>query len=199
MHTLFQAAIRWELLERNPIDLVRQSRRRLKAPRVLTPLEFKTLLGQLNEPYKTMVITIACLGLRVSELLGLRWGDIDFENLTLKIQRSFVQGEIYETKTEASESVLPLDANLANMLLAHTAQGPFASDSDYLFAGDSGKPRWPHTMLANYLKPAAANADIGSIGWHTFRHTYSTLLYGACNLYHFVPVVNSLLQPSPSE
>ena len=49
-----------------------------------------------------MVITIACLGLRVCELLGLQWGDIDFENLTLKVQRSFVKGEIYPTKTEAS-------------------------------------------------------------------------------------------------
>jgi hypothetical protein len=37
MHTLFQAAIRWELVERNPVDLARQSRKRLKAPRVLTP------------------------------------------------------------------------------------------------------------------------------------------------------------------
>ena len=74
MHTLFQVAIRWEMLERNPIDLVRQSRKRLKVPRVLTPAEFKALLGQLSEPHKTMVITVACLGLRVCELLGLQWG-----------------------------------------------------------------------------------------------------------------------------
>jgi integrase len=177
MHTLYQAAIRWEMVERNPVDLVRQSRRRLKAPRVLTPAEFKALLGKLSEPYKTMVITIACLGLRVSELLGLRWGDIDFENLTVRIQRSFVQGEIYSTKTEASESALPLDANLADAILAHRVQAAYASDSDYVFAGDSGKPRWPDSMLADYLKPAAVSAGIGNIGWHTFRHTYSTLLH----------------------
>lgn len=73
MHTLYQAALRWELVERNPIDLVRQSRKRLKTPRVLTPEEFKALLAELSEPYKTMVITIACLGLRVCELLGLQW------------------------------------------------------------------------------------------------------------------------------
>jgi len=61
----------------------------------------------------TMVITIACLGLRVCELLGLQWGDIDFEKLTVKVQRSFVEGEIYPTKTEASASELPLDPDLA--------------------------------------------------------------------------------------
>ena len=85
MHTLFQAALRWEIVERNPIDLVRQSRKRMKTPRTLTPAEFKTLLASLNGPYKTMVITVACLGLRVCEMLGLQWGDLDPDNLTVKI------------------------------------------------------------------------------------------------------------------
>ena len=105
------------------------------------------------------------------------WGDVDFQNLTIKIQRSFVQGEIYSTKTEASESALPLDPTLADALLDHKARTVYSSDSDYVFAGGSGKPRWAHTMLADYLKPAAARAKIGSIGWHTFRHTNSTLLH----------------------
>lgn len=50
-------------------------------------------------------------------------------------------------------------------------------DSDFVFAGDTGRPRWPDSILADYLKPAAAKAEIGKIGWHTFRHTYSTLLH----------------------
>jgi integrase len=177
MHTLYQAALRWEMVERNPIDLVHQSRKRLKTPRVLTPEEFKALLTELSEPYKTMVITIACLGLRVCELLGLQWGDADFEDLTVKVRRSFVEGEIYPTKTEASASELPLDPDLAETLLAHKARAEYVGSSDFVFAGASGKPRWPDIMLADYIKPAAARAGIGKIGWHTFRHTYSTLLH----------------------
>jgi integrase len=177
MHTLFQAAIRWEIVERNPIDLVRQSAKRLKVPRILRPDQFKALLGKLSEPYKTMVITVACLGLRVSELLGLQWGDVDFENLTVRIQRSVVEGEVNDTKTEASEGVLPLDPDLAEALLAHKACSVYVAGSDFVFAGDSGKPRWKDCLLADYLKPAAAKAGIGNIGWHTFRHTYSTLLH----------------------
>lgn len=177
MHTLFQAAIRWEMTGRNAIDLVRQSRKRLKTPRILTPAEFKRLLAELADPYRVMVITIACLGLRVSEMLGLQWADLGFENLTVKIQRSVVEGEVNETKTEGSESALPLDRDLAEVLLAHRAQSPHAADSDYVFAGAAGKPRWPDGILADYLKPAATKAGIGNIGWHTFRHTYSTLLH----------------------
>jgi integrase len=177
MHTLFQAAIRWEMTERNPIDLVRQSRKRLKTPRVLTPLEFQALLAQLAEPYRTMVITIACLGLRVCELIGLQWVDIDFENLTVTIQRSVVEGEVNPTKNEASEGTLPLDPELATVLLDHRRRVTHVVDTDFLFAGDTGKPRWPDSILADHLKPAAARAGIGKIGWHTFRHTYSSLLH----------------------
>jgi integrase len=177
LHVLFQTAIRLELLERNPISLVRQSRKRLKTPRALTPIEFKQLLAQLSEPYKSMVITVACLGLRVCELLGLQWGDIDFESLTVRIQRSVVEGEVNETKTEASESTLPLDPDLAECLLAHKVSSNYKAGWDYAFAGPSGKPPWPDGLLTDHLKPAAKAAGIGNIGWHTFRHTYATLAH----------------------
>jgi integrase len=117
------------------------------------------------------------LGLRVCELLGLQWGDIDFENFTVKIQRGIVEGEANETKTEASEGTLPLDPELAECLLAHKTGSPYKGNSDYVFAGTTGKPPWPDGLLTDHLKPAAAKAGIGGIGWHTFRHTYSTLLH----------------------
>jgi len=176
-HILFQAALRWKMVEQNPISLVRQSQKRLKTPRALTPVEFKALLAVLREPFKTMVITIACLGLRVCELLALQWDDIDFGNLTVKIQRSIVGGEINPTKTEASESSLPLDPDLAEALLQHRARVVYSGASDYVFAGATGKPPWKDSILADHLKPAATKAGIGNIGWHTFRHTYSTLLH----------------------
>lgn len=177
MHTLFQCALRWKLAESNPITLVRQSRKRLKTPRALTPEEFKALLPQLAEPYRTMVLTCACLGLRVSELLGLQWGDLDFSDMTLRIQRSLVEGAVFDTKTESSEGTLPLDPALAAALREHKARSLYVAQSDFVFSGESGKPRWKDCILADYLKPAALRAGIGKIGWHTFRHTYSTLLH----------------------
>jgi len=177
MHALFNQAVRWEILERNPITLVRQSHKRLKSHPVLTPGGFKALLTKLEEPYRTMVVTIACLGLRVSELLALQWGDIDFENLTVRIQRSVVTGEVNSTKTDASEANLPLDPDLAVVLLKHKERATYKADSDYVFAGDSGKPRWAGILLTDHIKPAAVKAGIGKVGWHAFRHTYSSLLH----------------------
>lgn len=119
MHILYEVGCLWEMVNQNPISRVRQSRKRLSKPRVLSPVEFRALLEKLVEPYKTMVVIIACLGLRVSELLGLQWGDIDFENLVVTIQRSCSEGEICQTKNTSSEGTLPLDPDLAEVLLRH--------------------------------------------------------------------------------
>ena len=81
------------------------------------------------------------------------------------------------TKTEASEALLPLDPDLAVMLLNHKERSVYMADSDFVFAGASGRPRWPDVMLADHIKPAPVAAGIGNISWHTFRHSYSTLLH----------------------
>jgi len=173
-HVLFQCAMRWELTDRNPITLVRQSMARRAIPRVLTPAEFRALLKELEEPYKTMVLTAGCLGLRASEIMGLQWGDLDWDNLTVFIRRSATGKHIYETKTEGSSKPVPLDPNLAEALLAHRERSPYKGPTDFVFAGESGQPRWRGILLTDHIRPAAEKAGIGKIGWHTFRHTFST-------------------------
>jgi integrase len=103
--------------------------------------------------------------------------NIDFNDLTVKSQRSVVGGDVNPTKTEVSESALPLDPDLAEAFLRHRARVVYSGDSDYVFAGATGKPPWKDGVLADRLKPAATKAGIGNIGWRTFRYTYSTLLH----------------------
>ena len=177
MHGLFQAAMLWEMIDKNPISLVRQSCKRLKTPRRLTPAEIRRLVAQLEEPYRTMVLTVACLGLRAGELTSLQWGDLDFLNSTVKVERSVVQGEINLTKTPRSEDILPLDLALGELLKAHRLRSVHLEPTDFVFAGQSGRFRWSNQITKDYIKPAAARAGIrGPIGWPTFRHSYSTLL-----------------------
>jgi integrase len=47
----------------------------------------------------------------------------------------------------------------------------YIADSDFVFAGGSGKPRWQAMMLKDYIRPADRDG-IGKVGWDTFRHTY---------------------------
>lgn len=177
MHLLFNCAIRWDLSDRNPINLVRQSTRRTRVPRVLTAEEFGLLLTELQEPYGTMVLIAGCLGLRISEILGLQWRDIDCQELVIWIQRSVVGGRVYGTKTEASRKPMPMDPKIAEALLTIRRSSAYTSPHDFIFAGSTGKPRWNGIMLTDHLKPAALRAGIGVVGWHTFRHTFSSLLH----------------------
>ena len=177
MHLLFNCAIRWELIDKNPVELVRQSTRRARVPRVLTPEEFRKLLAELEEPYRTMVLIAGSLGLRVSEILGLRWGDINWDSLTILVQRSVVHGKVYGTKTEASRKPMPIDPQIAEALLTYRRQAIYVKQGDYIFAGDNGNPRWGGIMLTDHIKPAAVRAGIGKVGWHTFRHTFSSILH----------------------
>ena len=115
-HLAYEHARRWELTDRNPIDLVRQRGGRRCIPRVLTPGEIRLLLAQLAEPYHTMVLVAACLGLRASEIVGLQWQDFNWEDLTVLIRRGVVNGRSGDTKTEASQKSLPIDPRLARSL-----------------------------------------------------------------------------------
>ena len=121
----------------------------------------------------------ACLGLRVSEIIGLQWGDFDWDKQTVLVQRSVVQCQVGETKTEGSCRPLPVDPGLAAGLLDLRKCSSFTGATDWVFANDAGRPRWQETILERQLKPAALRAGIGKIGWHTFRHTYSTMLRSA--------------------
>src|SRR2546427_330213 len=107
-----------EWTEKNPITSVRQSAKRQKAPDVLTPEEIMAFLKELPDPLRTMIELNAFTGLRRGELIGLRWQDVDFENLVLHIRRSVVAMVEGAPKTEASLKDVPLDAQTAESLWA---------------------------------------------------------------------------------
>jgi len=184
MHILFNWAMKWELIDldkMNPMNLVRVegSSKRLRQPKALTIKEFRLLMKQLGEPIRTMCIVAACLGLRASEVAGLQWGDFDWRDREVHIQRGFVIGHVDEVKTTNSNRSLPVHRALASLLREYKREtAPNASDTAWLFPSPygTGRPRWPWTIQRTHLLPAGMRAGLGRIGWHTFRHSYSTLL-----------------------
>jgi integrase len=120
MSVLFNHAIRQEWLEqgRNPILLVRQSAKRQTVPEYLDPEELRALLVQLDRRFRAMVFLDAATGLRRSELLALKWQDVDFDNLQINVQRSIYMNLVGNCKTEASRKPVPMDPILASELWA---------------------------------------------------------------------------------
>jgi integrase len=82
-------------------------------------------------------------------------------------------------RSSKNTSNLPINPNLTAHLRKLHERSADRAPGDWVFANESGSPRWQETVLRRQLKPAASRAGIGKIGWHTFRHTYSTLLRGA--------------------
>jgi integrase len=111
--------------QRNPMELVtiKGATKRIKKTRSLTVEEFQKLLKELEEPFRTMALVCACLGLRISECLALRWSDVDWLNGTLCVERGIVHQVVDDVKTpELWSAVVQLVASHESAYLEHCRQ-----------------------------------------------------------------------------
>jgi hypothetical protein len=122
MSAIYSHAIRWEFFGRNPIASVRQTAKRRCEPEVLTIDELKALLSELEGIYRTMVYTAGVTGCRVSEVAGLRWQDCCFEAGEIRLRQGWVRTHETEMKTEASKKPVPLESDLAEVLMNWRAE-----------------------------------------------------------------------------
>jgi integrase len=147
---------------------------------VLTPGEIKTLLDGLEIREKTLVFIAASTGIRQSELFALKWSDIDLSAGTMNVARSIVHGFVGPCKTESSQKPVPIHPLVVATLDKWRSQSSYRRPDDWVFASRHSQgrlPYWGQAILRQYLRPAARELGIEKrFGWHTFRHTYSTLL-----------------------
>lgn len=121
MRRLFELATLWEYLSierRNPVDVIKIKgvTKRAKEPVVISHEQFRAIVPKLPAHVNMVAVISACLGLRVSETLGLRWSDIDLEGKMISIRTSAYRGAIEDTKTLSSNADLPLDPRLETLL-----------------------------------------------------------------------------------
>jgi len=177
-HMLFERAMLWGLLDlqRNPIELIKLkgTSRRLARPYTITPEKFQELIAILEEPYRTMVTFAICTGLRVSEVLALRWEHIDFAAGVILVQQGVVSGRIGKVKTEASQDEIPIDPAFASVLLARLGA---KEQRGLVFPSHvTGRSYHAGILQQKILRPKGEEIGIPKLGWHTFRHTYRSLL-----------------------
>lgn len=188
MSAIFRHGMRYEFLPRieeaNPMKYVRQSGKRQHIPLVLEVGQFQELFAALQQRERTMVLLDCGSGLRRGELIGLKWNDIDLAKKQMNVTRSVVKMVAGDVKTEASRKAVPLDDFMIEELLAWYQITPYKRPEDRVFASNSlragmkrdKQPYWPSTIMRYFIQPVARRLGIGNINWHTFRHTYSTLL-----------------------
>jgi integrase len=147
---------------------------------VLLPAEIKALVNCLGLRERTLVLIAASTGLRQSEIFGLKWGDIDFAQRAMSVTRSIVYGVVGPCKSESSQKPVPLHSAVAQALMDWKRSSVYKKTDDWVFASRrhrGRKPIWGQAVLRRYIRPVALRVGIQKqFGWHTFRHTYSTLL-----------------------
>lgn len=167
---------------RNPMELVsvKGATHRVRKPRSLSAEQFQSLLGQFNtdECFRTFVLLAVSFGLRISEVLGLKWKDVDWLGKTLTIERGVVKQIVDDVKTSHSARTMVIADELLDALNQWRRATQFSAPEDWIFASPAKLGRLPlsYTFVWETLSDAATKAGIGHVSSHTFRHTHRTWL-----------------------
>jgi len=130
---------------------------------------------------RTLVLVAAGTGMRMSELLGLQWGDTDFAGKKIVLNQTWVYGRIENGKTEESREPVVLGERTTEFLREWHRQTPYAGKGDWVFASNKLRGKRPISgcqFVKDYIRPprfvehGLIDADYaGRAGLHAFRQT----------------------------
>jgi integrase len=139
-----------------------------RKPLVLTIKQYQAFAGQLSDLHRTMVVAAMCSGMRVSEVLGLRWDQLDLANGLISIQPRVANGAMVHT--EGREGPLPMDPLLLESLLEWRKK---TSGAGLVFPSHiTGRCYYAGPIQQDYFRPAARKLGLVGLCWHTFPHSY---------------------------
>lgn len=179
MSKIFALANQWGYYNwDNPaISVKLPEKQPVREKHILQPGQIATLIGALKEPVRTMVLLGVLTGLRIGEILGLTWKNVDFTAAEIKVEQAYYRGLLGTPKTKRSRRTVPLPQLLALALLRLKAQGGHTQNGEagLVFRTRHGTPHSDSNLLHCHLKPAGRKLGIPWLNWHTLRRTHATL------------------------
>ncbi len=168
-------AVEWGYIEANPVRMTRLPRRRRTYSKVvLTPVQLRLLVPSLPEPSRSLVLLLVLTGMRIGELLALRWRNVDLVTGLLSVEETVYDGHFDEPKSKSSVRLVPL-GRLAVALLGERRKQGFKDASSLVFSSRKATTLDRRTLLSRQLKPAAQAVGLGNVTWHLLRHSNATL------------------------
>lgn len=208
LHAMLQKAVYWQLILSNPAERVQPPKTRKPKRRYYDDEQSKALVSNLMEltedqiKYKVAILLTLFTGVRLGELMGLEWDDINFKDGIVCVNRSSQylaeKGVFTKTpKTESSIREVGIPDFVVSLLeeykLWYDNQKEFCGelwiDSNRLFVQADGKPMHPSTISKWFVK-FVEQIGLPVINFHGLRHTNATLLI-AQNIE--VPIVSARL------
>jgi integrase len=188
LHRGLGQAVRWNKVARNAAALVDPPRRERRDMSTLTAEQVRRLLEVSTIRDRPFYLLAVSTGMRLGELLALRWADVDLRMASLRVVRTVrkVSGEGWvfgAPKTQRSMRRIELSEDVVEALSAHkVAQveerwraGQLWQDNDLVFPGITGRPRQGSHILRDFY-PTLERAELPRVRFHDLRHTAATLM-----------------------
>ena len=188
-------AVRGELLTVNPCNLLRLPPKETSRAQFYTSEQLNALLTAVKEePLYPLIRTAVVYGLRRSELLGLKWDSLDFENDTLAIRHTVVK--VYstvakdKTKTKSSYRSFPLPPEMRDLFLSLRADqernrrlmGKDYVQTDYVFCWPDGRP-FTSDYVSHRFSQLLKKYGLPHIRFHDLRHSCASFFINqGCDL-----------------
>ena len=194
LRAMLHKAVYWQVIVSNPAERVQPPKAKKPKRKYYDDDQCKILLENLEQldeeqiKYKTAIILTVFTGVRLGELMGLEWNDIDFRNGIVSINRSSqyladtgVFTKVPKTESSIREVAIPdfVISLLEEYKLWYDEQkslyGELWIDSNRLFVQADGKPMHPSTISKWFVK-YIGQIGLPVINFHGLRHTNATLL-----------------------
>lgn len=179
LKTIFNRAVEWNYLSRNPAQFIKPPRVIQKEVDYLTPAELQTLIDACLPEHKALIMTAVLTGMRRGELLGLRWPDIDFNSNTIFVRVALYKGKLDELKSQHSRRKIPMPKVLVQELKTHQARLAVdlpSNELDLVFPNAAGKPMDGNNLVKRIFEPTLKRAGLRRIRFHDLRHSFASLL-----------------------
>lgn len=188
IHKALKDAVRLDLVARNVAEIAERPRKEKYLPAHYSAEEVNQLLDKLQGNWMYVLVALSVFyGLRRSEVLGLKWGDIDFESKTVSIQHTRIYEEIDGKemavgrdvlKRKSSYRTLPMPDSiwtlLCNLKTAHYGDSSAPIDA-YVCLNREGKPIAPN-YFTQCFKRFLRDNNLREIRLHDLRHTCASIL-----------------------
>jgi integrase len=190
LHTALENAVKMGMIIRNPVDAISIPRAERHEMRTMNETDIHIFLEMARPTqYYALFYTAIFTGMRRSELLALRWQDVDLSMLQISVNRSLHQvkgGRIIfrQPKTDKSRRAVALTPSTASLLNEYrdsqnairlSLDYPLLTDDDLVFSQHDGKPFLPNTVTHNWIK-LARRSGLKGIRLHDARHTHASLM-----------------------
>ena len=182
LHGIFRRAQMVWGLEANP--LVRVEKHPMRASgdiQVFSPEEVWALVrAAASEQDGAIFLTAAFTGLRMGELLALRWRDVDFSGATIRVRGSYAAGHLTTPKSGKVRAV-PMAPDVATALAQLGRRENWVGDDDVVFAGELGRYLDGSALRRRY-KEALSRVGLRPLRFHDLRHTFGTRMIAKADI-----------------